>query len=210
MLDGKCLEQTVKVMGAYPSVGQGFDTRENLVWWTHSDNLSVCQHNQAVSFRRRGDLVLDHNQSVPLCAHLSQQGKYLLTALGVEVGRGFVKNEQSGPESENGRDCQPLLLSPRKGSGIARLESSESYLRKHLTQPTLHLGWGYTDLLHTEDDLIAHRGGKYLRLKILEHHADRAGKLADFFGQETTPEEMDGTTKVAGLEGRDDAIKTFY
>lgn len=95
----------------------------------------------------------------------------------VEVGRGFVEQDQTRIHREDARERQPLLLSTRQlGSTLL-----DRKIQPHRAQRVVHawpdLRAGYSEVLHAECHVVADAGQDHLRVGILQHHADASALL---------------------------------
>lgn len=93
-------------------------------------------------------------------------------AVGVEVRRRFIEQEQPRLHGKNSRKGQALLLAARQvagGMGQRKVEPHDIYSLAHAAPNLLT---GKTEVLATEGDVISHPRQNHLRVRILEDETD--------------------------------------
>ena len=78
---------------------------------TSRDDSSRRKEDNAVSKDSSRDFVFDQDEGVAVGAHLSQERKYLLSPLRVQIGCRFIQHQNARLQCQEGRNRQTLLLS---------------------------------------------------------------------------------------------------
>src|SRR5207249_8304049 len=127
---------------------------------------------------------------------------------GVQVGRRLVEHHDRWAERQQPGDREALLLAARERRRVTSLEAREPDGRERTRDALRHLGRRDGGVLEPEHDLLGHVGREELRLEVLEHHADRAGELADAPPVDGLAQEADVAGHLGGHEARHEARET--
>ncbi len=149
----------------------------------HALGRSVGQHSAAggeyddpgheVGPHRRA--VLDEHEGRALARHDPLHGDaHLGHSLGVEVGRGFVEQQESRSHRQHPGEGEPLLLPARQRLGGAVEGNGETDGCHGLGHPRGDLRRGDAEVLAPEGDVVADLRQHDARLGILQHQADTA------------------------------------
>ncbi len=130
-----------------------------------------------------GGAVLDQHEGGRLSTHHPLHGgPHLGHPHGVEVRRGLVEQQQSGPHREHAGQGEALLLPTRERLGGAVEGHGETHGCHSLGHPRRDLGRGDAQVLAAEGDVVADLRQDDPRLGVLQHEADatalRLGRLA--------------------------------
>ena len=155
--------------------------REHVAWRPVEDDRARVEHEDPVRVVGDGlDVVRrdDHGQPV-LAAQPADDLEHRGAARRVEVGGRLVHHQHRRPHRHRAGDREALLLAAGQRHRVPRLQAVEAHGRQRLADPRRHLRARHGEVLEAQRHLVGHRRLAQLGLRVVEHHRDRAGHLAD-------------------------------
>ena len=109
------------------------------------------------------------------CPHRREPRRQLAAAVGIEVRRRLVQDQDRRVRREDPRDGEPLLLTAGQAAGASAVEPSEAEPRERRRDARPHRRRRPPEALEAERNLVIHALHDELALWVLEDDPDRAG-----------------------------------
>ena len=108
-------------------------------------------------------------------AHCREPGRQLAGAVGIQVCRRLVEDQDAWGRREGPGDGEALLLAARESRRSSSPEAGEAELGERLRDTRLHLPGRPPEALEAERDLVVHALHDQLALRVLEDDPDLPG-----------------------------------
>lgn len=115
--------------------------------------------------------MLEHHKRFSAGGEFLKVGDQLGGGSSVEHGKRLIEDERFGLAGKDGGEREPLLFSAGKSLRIAMTHVGEVEIPQRGFEADCDLIMRQAEILQTENDLIFHGGGEYLRGGILKDHA---------------------------------------
>ena len=155
--------------------------REHVTRRPVEDHGPGVEHEDPVGVLGDGlDVVRRHDHGQPvLAAQPADDLEHRGAARRVEVRGRLVHHQHRRSHRHRAGDREALLLAAGQRHRVPCLQADEAHGRQRLADPCRHLRARQREVLEAQRHLVGHRRLAQLGLRVVEHHRDRAGHLAD-------------------------------